>query len=184
VTAHSDVRTKRRDRLISVATGVFVAHGFRGVTMEAIAEAASISKATLYSYFSDKAAVFDAAAEAVAHNLVGIVEAELKSDLDPKDAVMAALTAKHVHIYGLVRQSQFSGDLFQAKDALSANHFDDADAVILEMLRTRLAPVCDDSLECAELLLATSQGIANVATSKDQLIERIARLSVLIGDGQ
>ena len=184
MTAVSDVRRKRRDRLISAATGVFVAHGFRGATMESIAEAASISKATLYSYFADKTAVFDAVAEAVARDLVAIVEAELSSDLAPTDAVLAALTAKHVHIHGLVRQSQFSSDLFQAKDALSANHFDSADAAILEMLRSRLAPVCDDSLECAELLLATSQGIANAATSKDQLAERIERLRVLIGDGQ
>lgn len=163
---------------------MFVAHGFRGATMEGIAEAASISKATLYSYFSDKATVFDAVAEAVAHDLVAIVEAELTSDLDPKDAALAALTAKHVHIHGLVRLSPFSGELFQAKDALSASHFHAADAAILEMLRSRLAPVCDDSLECAELLLATSQGIASAATSKDQLTERISRLRVLIGGGQ
>lgn len=176
----SDLRAKRRARLIRSAEGVFISQGYRGATMEGIAGAASMSKATLYSYFPDKSAIFDAVAEAVANDLVRIVEAELDSTAGPVAAVIAALTAKHVHVHSLVRTSPFAEELFQAKDTVSVRHFERADARICEGLVRRLSGICDDAQESASLVLAASKGIANATLDEDQLRERIAQLHLLI----
>lgn len=176
----SDLRAKRRARLVRTAERVFISQGYRGATMEGIAESASVSKATLYSYFPDKSAIFDAVAEAVAHDLVGIVEAKLDGIADPVAAVIAALAAKHGHVHSLVRSSPFAEELFRTKDTVSARHFQRADARICQSLVRRLSEVRDDGQECAALVLAASQGIANATQSKTQLHTRIARLHLLL----
>jgi AcrR family transcriptional regulator len=43
-----------RERLVQVATEHFVEHGYRRASMEAIADAASMSRATLYTYVTGK----------------------------------------------------------------------------------------------------------------------------------
>ncbi|MEL6642090.1 MAG: TetR/AcrR family transcriptional regulator [Pseudomonadota bacterium] len=176
----SDLRAKRRVRLIETAKAVFVAEGFRGATMEGIAAAAQMSKVTLYSYFPDKPALFDAVAETVAHDLVANVNTQLDNIADPADAVIAALTAKHMYVHSLVRTSQFAEDLFRAKDTVSAAHFKRADTAILNSIASRLSRNHDDSQERAALLLAASQGIANATQSQDALCHRIAELKALL----
>ncbi|MEO1222491.1 MAG: hypothetical protein AAFY42_14350 [Pseudomonadota bacterium] len=71
-------------------------------------------------------------------------------------------------------------NLFQAKDAISAHHFQQTNATIHHRLVQRLTKVREDSDECVALLLAASQGIANAAQSEDQLHDRISKLRLLI----
>ena len=58
-------------RIIEEATGLFVARGYRGISMREIAEAAGISKAGLYYHFKDKEELFLAILTA---NLAAVVE--------------------------------------------------------------------------------------------------------------
>lgn len=48
------VRGRRRDRILEIATEVFLEHGYRGATMKLVAERLGGSKATLYAYFRNK----------------------------------------------------------------------------------------------------------------------------------
>lgn len=53
-------RTGRKfDQVLEGARKVFMADGFEGANVDDIARAAGVSKATLYSYFPDKARLFD-----------------------------------------------------------------------------------------------------------------------------
>lgn len=53
------VRTGRKfDQVLAGARDVFMADGFEGASVDDIARAAGVSKATLYSYFSDKRLLF------------------------------------------------------------------------------------------------------------------------------
>ena len=148
--------------------------------MEGIANAASVSKATLYSYYPDKAAIFNAVAKTVARDLIQIVESELEGTTDPVNAVIAALIAKHMFVHSIVRTSMFAQELFQTKDDISANHFEQTDAKICASLARRLSEVSEGSQETAELLMAASQGIANATHSKEHLRYRIAKLQLLL----
>ena len=53
------VRTGRKfDQVLAGAREVFMADGFEGASVDDIARAAGVSKATLYSYFPDKKLLF------------------------------------------------------------------------------------------------------------------------------
>ena len=51
---------KRDARLIEIAARMFMQRGFEATTIDAVADAASIGKATLYARYRDKAALFEA----------------------------------------------------------------------------------------------------------------------------
>jgi AcrR family transcriptional regulator len=50
---------ERRAQLLEVACRVFARDGYRGASMEAIAEAAGVTKPVLYQHFSSKHALYD-----------------------------------------------------------------------------------------------------------------------------
>ena len=49
---------ERDERLLEIATRMFLEQGFEATSIDALAEAASIGKATLYARYADKAALF------------------------------------------------------------------------------------------------------------------------------
>ena len=55
----SDIRPKSR-AILEAATRIFLMRGYMGTSMDAIAEAAPVSKATLYSHFRNKQDLFAA----------------------------------------------------------------------------------------------------------------------------
>jgi AcrR family transcriptional regulator len=55
---------RKVEQVLAGAHVVFMAEGYEGANVDAIAKAAGVSKATLYSYFSDKRALFAAVAQA------------------------------------------------------------------------------------------------------------------------
>lgn len=79
----------RRDaRIVEVATGLFIARGFDGTSVDAVAEAAGVSKPTLYARYRDKRALFEA-----------VLEARIRDWLAPLSAAaeMQALQAEPRH---------------------------------------------------------------------------------------
>ncbi|MBU6500182.1 MAG: TetR/AcrR family transcriptional regulator [Rhodospirillales bacterium] len=48
----------RRQRMLEAGAGLFMAHGYAAVSMDAVARAADVSKATLYAHFASKDALF------------------------------------------------------------------------------------------------------------------------------
>ncbi|MET0426007.1 MAG: TetR/AcrR family transcriptional regulator [Actinoplanes sp.] len=57
---HRRVAEQKRAAILSAATGLFLAAGYDGTSLAKIAEAAGVSKATLFKQFPTKAALFDA----------------------------------------------------------------------------------------------------------------------------
>lgn len=53
----ADLSPKRR-QVVDAATELFLAHGYGAVSMDAVARAAGVSKATLYAYFASKDLLF------------------------------------------------------------------------------------------------------------------------------
>lgn len=51
---------RREARIVEVATRLFIERGFDGTSIDAVAEAAGVSKPTLYSRYHDKRALFEA----------------------------------------------------------------------------------------------------------------------------
>src|SRR5579863_2588630 len=50
--------SRKREQVMDAATELFLAQGYGAVSMDAVARAAGVSKATLYAYFASKSALF------------------------------------------------------------------------------------------------------------------------------
>ncbi|MBM7085666.1 TetR/AcrR family transcriptional regulator [Micromonospora sp. WMMD734] len=57
---HRRVAEEKRAAILKAATGLFLTAGYDGISLAKIAEAAGVSKATLFKQFPTKAALFDA----------------------------------------------------------------------------------------------------------------------------
>lgn len=60
---------RKRRAILDAATQVFLAEGFAGASMDAIARAAGVSKPTVYNHFADKQELF----EQIVNDLVAVI---------------------------------------------------------------------------------------------------------------
>ncbi|MEC7764629.1 MAG: TetR/AcrR family transcriptional regulator [Pseudomonadota bacterium] len=65
-------RTKSHEKILAAAEDIFLAQGYHGTAMDAVTEAAGVSKQTVYVHFSSKEALFRAV---IAHMTGGAVAA-------------------------------------------------------------------------------------------------------------
>lgn len=80
-------------RILAEATGLFVARGYRGISMREIAEAVGISKAGLYYHFQDKEELFLAILMANLDMVVQIVRAACQQEAGTRERVAQMLRA-------------------------------------------------------------------------------------------
>jgi AcrR family transcriptional regulator len=74
-------RTTKRDQILSCARELFLAHGFAGTSIDRIAEAAGVSRQTIYNNFEGKEDLFRALAGALAdHVLEPLLGDDLATD--------------------------------------------------------------------------------------------------------
>jgi AcrR family transcriptional regulator len=127
-------------RIIRAAEELFKKSGFRGVTMEAVARDAAVSKATLYSRFRNKDELFLAVCTRMAHltsRAFGDALAVAGQTVDQR--VLSAVLAKHRLTFTLVRTSPHAEDLFTHKAQLAGDLFEQADNALLTQLAAVLA---------------------------------------------
>lgn len=74
-------------QVIRGATAIFLRDGYAGASVDDIAQAAHVSKATLYSYFPDKSRMFHEAMQAEAARLNGSFTLDIPDDLPPRQAI-------------------------------------------------------------------------------------------------
>jgi len=77
----------KRAAIVAAASALFMERGYAGVTMEAVAASAGVSKMTVYGHFHDKAALFGAVVRVMSDQMVarltGLDEAGGPRDLEP-----------------------------------------------------------------------------------------------------
>lgn len=70
----------KREAILDAAKALFIAQGFAGTSMDAVATEAGVSKLTVYSHFSDKATLFAAAVEAKCEGMMPFPIFSLEAD--------------------------------------------------------------------------------------------------------
>lgn len=83
-------RGRKFDQVLEGARAVFFADGFEGASVDAIARAAGVSKATLYSYFADKRLLFLEVAKAECALQIEEAGAILSDDVEPREVLCVA----------------------------------------------------------------------------------------------
>jgi AcrR family transcriptional regulator len=166
----SPLKLARRDKLLDVAERLFVTQGFRATTIEGLAEAAGLSKVTVYGYFADKDAVFEAVALRLADRMRAVALGMLQMDASVADRAASALIAKHGLIFDLVRTSPFAAELMSRSATLPQ---------IFAKLDQELIVIVGDTLDdhaLAKLLFDAAMGIANGAASRAEMERDVGRL--------
>ncbi|WP_298438144.1 TetR/AcrR family transcriptional regulator [uncultured Jannaschia sp.] len=81
---------RKFDQVIEGARSVFLSDGYEGASVDAIARAAGVSKATLYSYFTDKKLLFMEVAKAECSTQICEAGEILTPGSEPRDALCEA----------------------------------------------------------------------------------------------
>jgi TetR/AcrR family transcriptional regulator len=87
------IREQSRELILQAAEAEFACHGFRGSTMQRIAEAAQVPKANIHYYFTNKLALYGAVLENTL-NLWDTVFNELSSEDEPAYVLSRYIDAK------------------------------------------------------------------------------------------
>ena len=85
-------REERRNQILEAAGGQFMAYGFAGASMQGIAKAAGISRASLYTYFGNKMEVFLAVIKLL-ERFISQQAQRAVDELDPRAPFAARLIA-------------------------------------------------------------------------------------------
>lgn len=86
----------RRDQLLDVTTRLVGERGFHGISIEAIAQSAGITRATVYQHFADLNALLEAVIERETSRALAQVSETTLSDLtegDPRELMLESLRA-------------------------------------------------------------------------------------------
>jgi AcrR family transcriptional regulator len=100
-------RAERERRILDAAAREFDQEGFRGASMERIAEAAGITKALVYQYFASKEGVYTACAERGRAEMFAEMErAAVAAGEDPA-AILAAVVTSYFDQLDQLRGSSY-----------------------------------------------------------------------------
>jgi len=117
-------RRETRRRLAETGLRLFLEHGYEGTTLDAIAEAAGVSRRTVFHYFDQKEDILLAWQSGLAETIREAILRE-RPDRPPLDVVLAALlqlvgkyqVADHIRIERLLSSTQRLGASKLAKYA-------------------------------------------------------------------
>ncbi|EPX82995.1 TetR family transcriptional regulator C-terminal domain-containing protein [Salipiger mucosus] len=131
----SRIQLKNRKRIMDAALDVFSQHGYRGATLDQIAEAAGMSKPNLIYYFDGKEAIHVALLNALMEEWLDPL-IEMKAEGDPMTEILGYVRRKMEMSHRYPRESRlFAGEIIQGAPRMKPH------------LERRLKPLFDE--KCA-----------------------------------
>lgn len=147
--APTRIQKRNRAAILSAGLDVFSQYGFRGTTLDQIADAAGLSKPNLLYYFPSKEAIHTALLERLLENWLDPLKA-LDAAGDPVQEIMAYAQRKLALSKGFPRESRlFANEILQGAPRIeSILHTDlkqlvDEKAAVIEgwAVKGKIAPV-------------------------------------------
>ena len=157
--------TEKRRAILEAAQALFLKHGLRGTSMEAIAREARIAKPTLYAHFPEKAAIYSALLAQLIETWREDFLAALHGEGDVVQRAGTALTAKHKRLMRLVAVSPHAEELYGETTEL--RRLDEELAAALETELTAAGAARPRLV--GQLLFAAAYGIGHKAQSPAEL---------------
>jgi AcrR family transcriptional regulator len=172
----------RRPLVVEAATTVFLRYGYTRTTMQDLAEAAGITRPTLYLTFPDKEQIFRAVIESlVAANLL-----EIRKGLPAKttlaDQLRYACETWCVPGFDIVRGNSDAKDLFDLSFAPVRESYAAFEELLVEILRVRL-PEPESRVAAAELahmIGCAMKGFKDIASETSELRRLIGTLADVV----
>ncbi|MDB5541340.1 MAG: TetR family transcriptional regulator [Devosia sp.] len=150
----------KRGEILRAARFLILKQGLRATTMEAIAAEARVAKPTLYKYYGDKSAVFEAIVTELLVELHGRFMAALAGEGPVALRIAAALSAKYAALTEFMAGSAHAGELYDEHDRMSGPQVQvaeaEGDAAVVRELR---AAGIGDAEALAEVVSGGAYGI-------------------------
>ncbi|WP_299143256.1 TetR family transcriptional regulator C-terminal domain-containing protein [uncultured Tateyamaria sp.] len=173
----SRIQMRNRSLILDAALDVFSVHGFRGATLDQIAEAAGLSKPNILYYFSGKEEIHVTLLSQLMETWLDPL-VEMDADGDPMTELLAYVQRKLDMSRELPRESRlFAGEILQGAPRMRPHLesdlkplFDEKCAVIQRWIEVgKLAPVNPQHLVFS--IWATTQHYADFAAQIGVLLE-------------
>lgn len=166
--------------MLDAARGLFVDHGYRGTSMEAVAAAAGVTKPVVYRCYPNKQELFRALLEREEQRLLESVREALPDALDPND-FEGVITAGYTALFTAARSEPDSWRIVFVSEHGSEP------AIARRVLRAR-ASVVQRLTEMAEPVL-DAMGIDDASRKAPVLSEVVASIAeggvrLLLSDGK
>lgn len=170
-------REGKREQILAAARALFLSHGLRGTSMEAIARGAGVAKPTLYAHFADKDAVLLAILEALLTEKLAAFEAGMQSDAPVSERIGAALAAEFSVVMAAIEGSPHRDELF-AEHRRAAVLIAQSDAAVTSRLVRELALAgAAEPARLTNLLLGAAYGLVQRGGHSALLAEDIALMA-------
>jgi AcrR family transcriptional regulator len=171
---------RRRPLVLDAALHLFVEHGYRGTSMEGIADAAGVTKPVVYRCYPNKQELFRALMEREEQRLLESVRHALPTELDPSD-LEAVFTAGFTALFVAARAEPDSWRIVFVSEHGSEP------AIARRVRRARMS-VVERLTEMAEPMLAT-MGVSDAPRKAPVLSEVVASIAeggvrLLLSDGR
>ncbi|WP_438990870.1 TetR/AcrR family transcriptional regulator [Lentibacter sp.] len=115
LTSHTPAKGRKYEDVLSGAREIFLRDGFEGASVDEIARAAGVSKATLYSYFADKRELFREVTRVECERMAETTLSRIDFNAPPREVFTAA-----AHSLTRFVLSDFSLQMFRTCVAESA----------------------------------------------------------------
>ncbi len=117
----------KRDKVLTAARDIFLRYGYKRVTMNDIAEAASISRPALYLVFESKEEIFKSVYEHFVKETLIEVESKISQLKIPEEKLRAAFELWTVRPFEIMRSSSEAAELLEstfgfAQDSVSQGY--------------------------------------------------------------
>lgn len=179
-------RTEKAEQIVSAAISVFLRYEFRRVTMADLAEAADVSRPSLYLEFGSKEEIFVAVVERLSQQALDEIRATIPKLRSVDTKLEAAFEIWLVRPFELVQRSPDAADLFTsvkefACEAISktSRDFEELLAEILQPLMEKQKSTKFSADQIARLLRIAAKGSKAEAKSSEELREMIRDLRKL-----
>ena len=164
---------EKRVKIVTAATTLFSRYGFRRTSIDQLAAEAGVAKPTVYAYFKDKDAVFEAVVVAVCEDLIARAEAASRGRGSIEERLSAMLAAKFTRYWELVQRSPHAQELLDSQSRLGAETIARADKAFVRLLATAIEEAEEvaparaglTALGLAQLLIRAASGAAYDATT-------------------
>lgn len=175
----SRIQTRNRERILNAGLDVFSQHGFRGATLDQIAEMSGLSKPNILYYFTGKEEIYVTLLNQILDGWLDPLEA-LDPNGDPVDEIVAYVERKMEMTRQYPRESRlFANEIIQGGSRVMAHmeadikpHIDQKVAVIQGWIDTgQLAQV--DARHLLTSIWATTQHYSDFD----------AQIQLFVGDG-
>ena len=136
------IQRKNREAILDAALGVFSAEGFRGATLDQIADAAGLSKPNVLYYFTSKEAIYTQLLSTLLDTWLDPLR-EIDADGDPIEEIVGYV----------MRKFQMSRD-FPRESRLFANEIVQGAPRILDQIQGPLKDLVDETAEVIRAWMA------------------------------